>query len=200
MLIKTIRTKNELNELTTKIKALASQVERIDIIFDVYRAVTIKRETRESRGSGARVSIRRETPIMKSLRGAKSYLQNDNNKVQLFTMFADIIIESCQDILSHIISTKSEGAVNNKNLPLNAIQPCTQEEADTRIFLHVNDIANLGHRRITIITVDTDVGVIALYIFFAIDVDELWIEFCTGKNKRWLPIHLYANALGEECC
>ena len=115
-------------------------------------------------------------------------------------MFADIIIESCQDITSHIISTKSEGAVNNKNLPLNAIQPCTQEETDTHIFSHVNDIANHGHRRITIITVDTDVVVIALHIFFAIDVDELWIEFCTGKNKRWLPINLYANALGEECC
>ena len=149
-----------------------------------------------------RVSIRSETPIMKSPSGAKAFLQNDKNKVELFTMFAGILIMSCQEVTSHISSTKSESALNNKDSPLATIQPCAQEEADTRIFLHVNDIANGGRKRITIITDDIDIVVIALYIFISIDVDELWIEFCSGKNQRWLPIHLCANAQfsgrGEE--
>ena len=101
-------------ELTKKIKALASKEERLDIDVHVYRGLSIKRGTRESRGSDARVSIQRETPIIKSARGAKASLQNEKNKVELFSMFADILIESCQDVTSHIISTKSESAVNNK--------------------------------------------------------------------------------------
>ena len=67
------------------------------------------------------------------------------------------------------------------------------------MFLHGKDIENHGHKIIIIITVDTDVVVIALYTFSSIDLDELWIEFCSGKNKRWLPIHRYAKVLGEEC-
>ena len=55
-------------------------------------------------------------------------------------------------------------------------------------------------KRITIITVDTDVVVIALYIFFSLDTDELWIEFGVGANKKWIPIHLYAQKLGEKVC
>ena len=29
---------------------------------------------------------------------------------------------------------------------------------------------------------------------------HLWIEFGTGKDRRWLPIHDYANALEERVC
>ena len=64
------------------------------MVFDVYRALSIKRETCESPpGSGDRVSSRSETPKIKSARGANAFLQNDKNKVELFTMFAEILIE-----------------------------------------------------------------------------------------------------------
>ena len=62
------------------------------------------------------------------------------------------------------------------------LQPYNKEEADGRIFLHV--------RKITIITADTDVVVIACYIFFDLDVDELWIEYGIGKNSRFLFIFM----------
>ena len=55
------------SELAMKIKVLASQVERIDIVFDIYRVVTIKRPR-----SVPRISIWRETQIMKSVRGSKT--------------------------------------------------------------------------------------------------------------------------------
>ena len=41
--------------------------------------------------------------------------------------------------------------------------------------------------------VDMDVIVIALFIFFNLDVDQLWIEYGTGKNKKGIPIHFYAS-------
>jgi len=32
------------------------------------------------------------------------------------------------------------------------------------------------------------------------DLEELWIEFGTGRNKRYFPIHQLANSLSEEVC
>ena len=58
------------------------------------------------------------------------------------------------------------------------------EEADTRIFVHIKDGCSRGIKKIMIITVDIDVVVIALYHFFSLDVDELWIEFGVGKVRR----------------
>ena len=58
---------------------------------------------------------------MKRARGAEAFLQNDKNGVELFTMFADNVVAKT---LHHIISTKSERAVNKKDSLLNAIQAC----------------------------------------------------------------------------
>ena len=62
-------------ELTQKVKDIARGVDRMDLVFDVYRTPPIKRETRESRGSGIRVSVRSETPLVKSTQGANTFLK-----------------------------------------------------------------------------------------------------------------------------
>ena len=31
-------------------------------------------------------------------------------------------------------------------------------------------------------------------------VDELWIEYGVSTRKKWIPVHSYANELGEENC
>ena len=77
---------------------------------------------------------------------------------------------------------------------------CNHEEADTRLFLHAKDASNKGIKKVTIVTVDTDVVIIALYHYFDINLEELWIEIGVGKNKRWLLIHQYAKNLGESIC
>ena len=68
------------------------------------------------------------------------------------------------------------------------------------MLLHVRELCRLGYNRITIITCDTDVVVIALYAFWFLNIVELWVEFSSGKDKRWIPLHLYDKALGEELC
>eukprot|EP00794_Sanderia_malayensis_P020649 gene20649-22686_t len=78
--------------------------------------------------------------------------------------------------------------------------PSNHEEADTRMFVHVKNLASSGHQNVTIKTVDTDVVVIATSLFREFGLVQLWIEFGTGKDKRWLPIYDYANALGENIC
>ena len=44
----------------------------------------------------------------------------------------------------------------------------------------------------------TDVLVIALHVYWDVNVIELWIEFGTGKDRRWVPVHSYAELLGER--
>ena len=53
---------------------------------------------------------------------------------------------------------------------------------------------------ISIRTVDTDVFMIAMYVFKKLNVEELWIEFGAGKHKRWLPVHDYVANLGDDMC
>ena len=81
-----------------------------------------------------------------------------------------------------------------------AIEPCNHEEADTRVFLHVLDGSRKGMKRISIVTVDTDVVVIAIRLFSKLDLEELWIEFGTGKSKRFIPIHSFAQQLDTDLC
>ena len=53
------------------------------------------------------------------------------------------------------------------------LPPCTQEEADTRIFLHVSDTAKHGYRKVIIRTVDSDVLVLAIAAVQQLSIDEL---------------------------
>ena len=65
------------------------------------------------------------------------------------------------------------------------------------MFCHINDMS-LDYRKLLIVTVDTDLVVIALAVFFSLSVDELWIEFGSGKDRKWIPIHLYAHVFGKR--
>ena len=68
------------------------------------------------------------------------------------------------------------------------------------MFLHAMDLSNQGFKKICIVSPDSDVVVIALYAYWALNLDELWVEFGVGIKKKWLPIHTYAHALGEPIC
>ena len=83
-----------------------------------------------------------------------------------------------------VVCTKMTDVVSNTVEDLSSMKSCNHEEADTRLLLHVIDACNNQWKKITIVTVDTDVVVIALYHYFSLDVDELWIELGAGKDKR----------------
>ena len=47
-------------------------------------------------------------------------------------------------------------------------QPCSQEEADTRMLLHVKDAMNCGFKSVMVRTVGTDVAVLAVAHFHGV--------------------------------
>ena len=79
---------------------------------------------------------------------------------------------------------------------ITSISPCTQEEADTRILLHVEDCAKEGLKKILIRTTDTDVLILAILCYQMADVKELWVGFGVGKHFKYIAAHEIATKLG----
>ena len=112
-----------------------------------------------------------------------------------------MLIGETNELSTIIVATNGDIVLSNNKISVSEIiQPCFQEKADTRILLHVNHVPRSGLKRITISTVDTDIVVISLYIFFDLNVDELWIEYGVSTRKKWIPVHSYAIEFGEENC
>ena len=76
--------------------------------------------------------------------------------------------------------------------------PCSHEEADTCLFLHVADAVKKGYRKLLVRTVDTDVVLVAIATLNITKPDEFWVAFGTGGHFRFIPIHEVAVAVGPR--
>ena len=83
--------------------------------------------------------------------------------------------------LQTLVVTKGENVlvfkVDNESLDTSLISPCSHEEADTRLLLHIFHATSNGYPKACIRTVDSDVVVIACSKFQAIGAEELWVAF-----------------------
>ena len=77
-----------------------------------------------------------------------------------------------------------------------------QEEADTRILLHLQNALQTGSCACLVRTVDADIIVIITGKFRKLQAmcpaAEIWIAFGTGDNFTYFHINAIALALGEE--
>ena len=85
-------------------------------------------------------------------------------------------------------------------MDVSMLVPCAHEEADTRLLLHAKHASETGQNSIIIRTVDSDVVVLALHAFPMLNLTHLWIEYGVGRHKRFLPIHQFAEKLGNNVC
>ena len=159
----------------------------------------IKRATRIKRGEGHRYHVTLQTHIP---RNWNLFLRNSENKTQLFKCLAENIIrkvaleEGKQLYCSHedIIIT------NPDNLDVSAISPCTHEEADTRIFVHLKDAVRKGCSNIAIRATDTDIIILVSALFEDIAGQKLGVHFGTNKRLRIIHIHDIFERLGSQRC
>ena len=118
-------------------------------------------------------------------------------------------------VLYHLFClTSKQEARNNKKLVVthgfhvlssqleenSALDPCSHEEADTRMLLHAAHASASGHTRIMIKTVDTDVVVLAISCFERLGASQLWIALGSGKDLRYIAVHELVHILGTNCC
>ncbi|KAK3706529.1 hypothetical protein QZH41_003267 [Actinostola sp. cb2023] len=126
----------------------------------------------------------------------QSFLRSEENKRELFTFLSkqagkierhdkQVVVTNDKDVLCYPSTYAKE-----------KLSPCSHEEADTRIMVHITDAVDKGHNSIMIRTVDTDVVVLAVAAVHTLGIKELWVAFGTGKNHKIVPTHSYTSALG----
>ena len=87
----------------------------------------------------------------------QSFLRNDENKQELFRFLATKCVHYQTADEKEIYSTFEDEFLGSSNSVVSSvINPCSHEDADTRIFMHVNEIAQTGHSKVMVRTIDTD--------------------------------------------
>lgn len=159
----------------------AMRFERLDVLWDVYRSNSIKRDAREKRGIGRAQKV---DSNLKTPKNWLNFLKVDENKTNLFKLLAEDIVK--MDLPNCLIVTNvGENVITSTTYDCSMIEPCNHEETDTRIFVHVKDAVSAGHRKIIIRTVDSDIVVLAVAFFAATkQIQELYVAFGTSKNYR----------------
>ena len=99
-------------------------------------------------------------------------MRNDLNKTELFKMISQAVIMLSQSTAT-VIAAIRDGVVTNAAIDTSNLEICNHEEADTGVLLHVLDNSNSGIKKISIVTVDTDVVIIAIRHFLALNLEEL---------------------------
>jgi len=149
---------------------------RVDIVWDMYKANSIKDSTREKRGKGQR----RKVTIPPNW---KAFLQDNTNKKELFALLTTRVSNFQFPENKEVNITSEESVVSSRGSA--DIQRCDHEEADTRIAVHVQHALNKGCSQIFVRTVDTDVLVIMIGIFHDLIAlypsAAIWIGLGMGK-------------------
>jgi len=172
----------------------ANKYNRTDIIFDIYEEGSLKSETRSKRGVGVR---RKVTESSKTPPNWKGFMRNSTNKTELFKFLADKIARTTTT--NPVIVTKEADAMANQQVLLSDVTPCTHEEADTRIFVHVKSAVLQGNHSVIIKANDTDVVVIAIHamkLLKEMGLEKLWISYGQGIHTCWIPIHEVVENIG----
>lgn len=171
-------------------------VARLDIVWDMYIENSLKSSTRQKRGKGKR---RRVVPSAAIPKNWQDFLREDANKTELFAYLSQCCNGWNTDPNKELVATYGESVlVLPAREDVSSLSPCSHEEADTRIFVHAVDAAVHGHMNILIRTVDTDVLVLAVSIFQTMGIEELWLEFGSGKHRRYISAGAISTALGTK--
>lgn len=155
----------------------------------------------DKRGPGVRQHVQGDYKLPSNW---KEFLHVDKNKEELFEFLA--VCLSSMDSKKQVLTTFGEQVKSTQPcVNLQSIAPCTHEEADTRMLLHVAHAVECGYKKIMLRTVDTDVLVLAVYTLRKLQnlhplnqAIELWVSFGTGKSHRNIPAHDITNSLSPE--
>ena len=118
--------------------------------------------------------------------------------MELFSFLATCIKNL--DTEKNLITTHHAKVLCNQSRHTSGLAPCTHEEADTHILLHLEDAMEEEYTKASLRTVDTDVLVLAVAAAQRLGITELWVTFGTGRGFRHLAAHEMTKALGPEQC
>ncbi|KAG7160046.1 hypothetical protein Hamer_G017505 [Homarus americanus] len=128
------------------------------------------------------------------------FLRLDANKAELSIPFAST--DCCRNETDKQVITAHNVDVlcSISRVDVSGLAPWTNEEADTGIQLHLEDVVKQGHNEVLIRSVDADVVVLAVTAGQRLNIGEFWVVFGVGKNFRYVAAHEISRALGPDRC
>jgi hypothetical protein len=179
------------------IKSKLNGNKTVHLVWDKYQNNSLKQFERDRRergvGKSQAYNVTAKTRIPKSW---QAFLRVSENKEQLFRFLSEQVLAACKD--NEVYVTMDDKVLSTTPLDFQSLTPCTHEEADSRLILHLSHASNHGHESVIIKTVDTDVVVLGLSNFHQTGVEKLFIEFGVGKHLRQIAIHHIAAKLGKD--
>ena len=80
----------------------------------------------------------------------------------------------------------------NPEVYASGLAPCTHEETDSCMLLHLEDAVKEGYTKVVVRTVE-----LAVTAAQRLDITEMWVTFWNWKSFRYLAAHAMA---GPDCC
>jgi uncharacterized LabA/DUF88 family protein len=163
--------------------------QRIDVVFDRYRADTIKGTTRKRRGKFTtpirRIVEGRDVPLPKNW---NNFLSLPENKADLANLLSNELCTQAPDDKEIVVAGgfREELDVRSSKgvTDLNALKS-THEEADTRLVLHA---VNSQFRTVVVSSRDTDVLLLLVSHYERAQCEHLWMMAGTSKRQRYIPV------------
>ena len=116
---------------------------RVHLVWDVYLPDSLKGTTREKRGTGTRKRVFSSAVTPKNW---KEFLRVDGNKAELFVFLSEDAACRPQDYGKELYATRGSDVPRSPTeLAVSNLAPCSHEEADTRLILHVAVVGYYWH-------------------------------------------------------
>ena len=177
--------------------------QRVDLVFDVYRSISIKNIERQNRATAAGTQSHNISPGHK-VQQWKKFLAEGSNKRALAVFLSTewkqdkyreklgnkVLYVTCEDQCHKISADEVQIADELRS---------TQEEADTRLIFHTAHAASNGYNAVVIVAEDTDVFVLCISFQSSIAC-PIYQKCGTQTRTRYIDITKVAQAYGEELC
>ena len=179
-------------------KNLSSGSSRIDIVCDSYFDNSLKSHTRKARGCAQFFPFTEATIIPKDFQG--NFLRHNRNKVALNSFLTGKLLTHDFGGTIVFISVNSEVKCNSTEVSEKVLHiGRTQEEADTKIIVHVKHCFLNDFRNIVVKTVDTDVITLLLAHLSLLDSPyEIDVDFNFGKDRKFYKINDICSRITPE--
>lgn len=186
-------------KILNRITALSKEAERVDVVFDLYQENSIK--------AGERLRRTKKDPVHMTISNSLTALPKDmdafwssiHNKNQLQKFFQTYVLhhqEHFSRVSVFLSGMTGEEALKIQNGHVTKVPELNSavEEADERIFIHINHaVKTTNVKNLLIASSDTDVFVCAIYYFHSVfkssGLNNLWTLSGKGHTIRYLPVH-----------
>ena len=176
---------------------------RIDVVFDTYKELSIKNSERQLRGeeTGHQLCNITSTQIVRQWR---NFLTRVTNKTSLICFIVnEWKKEECREKLEEKVLYANVGdtcyKITSEGSEEVGTLQCQQEEADGRLLLHASHAANDGYNSVLVCSEDTDVFIMSLAFSSEIGA-SLFMKSGTRARTKVIDITKVAASLGSEVC